>query len=114
MRYVGNNSWMKNIIYASLNPDGRIYLRSNNPQFLYLCQAKLTGVFEDAERASELECDSTDDSACDIMDKTFPMEDALIAPMIELIVKELAPSVTAPQDEDNNANDDLTQKAKEQ
>lgn len=54
MKYVGNNSWMKNIIYASLNPDGRIYLKSNNPQFLYLCQARLTGVFEDAEAASEL------------------------------------------------------------
>ena len=114
MRYVGNNPWMKNIIYASLNPDGRIYLKSDNPQFLYLCQAKMTGVFEDAEKASELECDSSSEDMCDILDRKFPIEDSLIAPMIELIIKELAPSVTAPQDDDNNANDDLTQKAREQ
>ena len=114
MKYVGNNSWMKNIIYASLDPSGRIYMTSQNPQFLYLDGGELqvTGIFEDAEEASEYECDNKEEDKCDIMERKFPIEDALVAPLIELIVKELSPSVTAPEDEVNDASDNLTQKAR--
>ena len=109
MKYVGNNRWMKNIIYASLDPSERIYLTSQNPQFLYMKSIQMTGIFEDAEAASELECRDSDDAGnCDIMERDFPLEDALIAPMIELVVKELSPIVTAPEDTDNNADDSLT------
>ena len=113
MKYVGNNSWMKNIIYASLSPDSRIYLTSGNPQFLYLKDAQLSGIFEDSEAASELACDNDDDANCDIMEREFPLEDALIAPLIEIIVKELSPTITALEDESNNADDDLAQKGRD-
>ena len=104
----GYNKWSQNIIYATFDPDGRIYLTSQNPQFLYLCDAKLTGVFENAEEASEMECDSLSEENCDILDREFPIEDALIAPLIELVSKGLSPSVAAPEDKANNANDDLS------
>lgn len=113
MKYVGNNSWMKNIIYASLSPDSRIYLTSANPQFLYLKYAQLSGIFEDSEAASELACDNDEDANCDIMERDFPLEDALIAPLIELIVKELSPTITAPEDEDNDSDDSLAQKGRD-
>lgn len=106
-KYTGYNKFLQNIIYATLDPDGRIYLNSANPQFLYLCEAKLTGIFENAEEASELSCD-TDDESCDILDRDFPLEDALIAPLIELVTKELSPSIAAPEDKDNDANDNLS------
>ena len=115
MKYVGNNKWLQNIIYASLDPSGRIYMTSNNPQFLYLDGGDLqvTGIFEDAEKASELGCYGDDDAGkCDIMERDFPIEDALIAPLIELVVKELSPEITAPEDAKNNANDDLPQKVR--
>jgi hypothetical protein len=113
MRYVGHNDWMKNIIYASLDPSNRIYMNSQNSQFLYLKEAKLTAVFEDSEAASELSCDNDGDAVCDIMEREFPIEDALIAPLIELVVKELQPVVTAPEDEDNDADDSLSTKGKD-
>ena len=112
MKYVGHNSWMNNIIYASLEPSNRIYLTSNNPQFLYLEGAKMTALFEDAEKASELECENSGDDKCDILDRDFPLEDSLISPMLELIVKELNPSITAPEDKENNADDNLMASAK--
>jgi hypothetical protein len=108
---VGYNKWMQNIIYATLDPDGRIYLTSSNPQFLYLCEAKMTGIFENAEEASELDCNSDTDESCDILDREFPLEDSLIAPMIELITKELTPSLAAPEDKTNDADDNLSQTA---
>lgn len=113
MKYTGSNKWMQNQIYASLNPDERIYLKSENPQFLYLKQAKLYGIFENAEEASELECDNQDgDNNCDILEREFPIEDALVAPLIELVAKELSPSIAAPEDKQNNADDDLSPSAR--
>lgn len=110
-KYVGENKYMQNIIYATLGPDSHIYLNSSNPQFLYLegeNKLKVTGIFEDSEKASELECENQGAENCDILDRDFPIEDALIAPLIELITKELSPSVAAPEDTENNANDNLS------
>lgn len=105
MRYVGYNHWMNNIIYASQNPNGHIYFNSNNPQFLYLQNARMTAVFEDIEKASELECDT---SECDIMDKDFPLEGALVPLVIQMIVKELTGAEYKPDDSNNNSSDDLS------
>jgi hypothetical protein len=35
-KYTGNNKWLNNIIYATIGPNKKIYLKSENPQFLYL------------------------------------------------------------------------------
>lgn len=105
MRYAGYNKWMKNIIYCSIAPDGYLYFKSWNPQFLYLEKVKFTAIFEDAEEVSELTCDN--DTACDLLDRTFPIEEALVPPLIELVVNELRKAEYAPSDENNNADDDL-------
>ena len=110
-KYVGENKYMQNILYATLGPDSHVYLNSSNPQFLYLegkDKLKVTGIFEDSEKASELECDNQDSENCDILDRNFPIEDALVAPLIELIVKALSASVVAPEDKQNDANDNLS------
>lgn len=106
MRYVGYNKWMQNIIYCSLGPDQYLYFKSNNPQFLYLEKVKFTAIFENAKEASELTCDG-EEVECNILDRTFPIEEALVQPLIELVVNELRRAEYAPNDEENNANDDL-------
>lgn len=105
LRYVGHNKWLQNIIYATKGPDGYLYLKSSNPQLYYLEKIKFTGVFSDAEEASELECEQPE--SCDILDKEFPIEDAIIPPLIELVVKELSGVIYKPEDSENNATDDL-------
>ena len=107
MRYVGYNKWMKNIIYCSIAPDGYLYFKSWNPQFLYLEKVKFTAIFENAEEVSELTCDGDECTACDLLDRAFPIEEALVPPLIELVVNELRKDEYAPSDENNNANDDL-------
>lgn len=109
MRYVGYNRYLQNIIYASIGPDNYLYFKSFNPQYLYLEKVRMTGVFEDPQAASELQCpDENGDTVCDVLDKTFPIEDALIPPMIELVVKELLGANYRPEDSENNATDDLS------
>lgn len=107
MRYVGYNRWLPNIIYASIGPDNYLYFKSFNPQYLYLEKARLTGIFEDPDKASEFECDKSEDS-CDILDMPFHLEEALIPQLIQLVVKELSRPEYLPEDSSNNAHDDLS------
>ena len=108
MRYVGYNKYLRNIIYASIGPDNYLYFKSFNPQYLYLEKARMTGIFEDPQAASELQCPNENgDTVCDVLDREFPIEDALISPMIELVVKELLGAEYRPKDESNDANDAL-------
>jgi len=107
-KYVGNNKYLKNQIYGTIAPDNHLYLKSNNPQMYYLEKVKVTGIFEDSSKAAELQCpDASGGKPCDVMDMEFPIEEALIPPMIELIVKELSGHVYQPADNENNATDDL-------
>ena len=87
-------------------PDNYLYLKSFNPQYLYLEKIKVVGVFEDPQAASELQC--PDDSECDILDRVFPIEEALVSPMVELVVKELLGAEYRPEDSNNDSSDDLS------
>ena len=107
-KYVGNNKYLKNQIYGTIAPDSHLYLKSNNPQMYYLEKVKMTGIFEDSSKVAELQCPDEDgNTACDVMDMNFPLEESLIPPLMELIVKELSGHAYQPADEENNAADDL-------
>lgn len=111
MRYVGYNKFLQNIIYCSIGPDNYLYFKSLNPQYLYLEKVKFTGIFQDPMQASDLQCpDSNGETTCDLLDRIFPIEDALVPPLIELVVKELTGPVYKSDDEENNAKDDLANK----
>lgn len=109
MKFVGNNSFLKNQIYASIN-NGYLYITSKNPQIQYLEKVTVTGIFEDCEEAEKLAyvCeDNGTETNCDIFEKTFPLETALVPPLIELCVKELLGAEYRPEDPANNSKDDL-------
>lgn len=109
MRFVGTNKFLQNIIWVSLGPDKHLYLKSNNPQFLYLDKLRLIAIFEDFDKAMELACDDSGNSkVCDPLDSEFPIRDYLVPQMIELIMKELLGAAYRPADRQNNANDDLS------
>lgn len=108
MKYVGYNRWLQNIIYASLGPDQYLYFKSANPQFLYLKKVRMTGIFEDAEAAAELSCDEEGNITCDVLDANFPLEEGLVASLIEAAYKLLSGSIYKPKDPENNASDDLS------
>lgn len=110
MRYVGTNKFLQNIIYVSLGPDLHLYMKSSNPQFLYLKKLRLSAVFEDFDEASKHLCDddgSTSDTSCDVLESTFPIREYLVPSLIELVVKELLGASWRPRDTYNNAADDL-------
>lgn len=109
LRYTGFNRYMKNIIYAARDPQGYLYLKASNPQFLYMEKVKFSAIFDDATEASELQCPDSTGKVCKLEDREFPLESALVPSLIELVVKELRSAEYNPEDEDNNAKDDLSQ-----
>lgn len=106
-KYVGNNKYLQNAIYSTLAPNEHLYLKSNNPQAYYLNKVRVTGIFEDSAKAAELACPGDGEEVCDLLDRTFPIEEALIPPLLELLVKELGGAKYQAADEQNNASDDL-------
>lgn len=113
MRYVGYNKYLKNIIYASIGPDNYLYFKSFNPQYLYLEKARMTGIFEDPQAASELQCPNENgDTVCDVLDREFPIEDSLVPQLVQLVVQELYNHSRSEEDDENNAKDDLSNEKK--
>ena len=111
MRYVGYNKFLQNIIYCSIGPDNYLYFKSFNPQYLYLEKVKFTGIFQDSMQASDLQCpDDNAETICHTVYRTFPIKESLVTTLIELLLKELAGPVYKPDDEENNAKDDLVNK----
>lgn len=110
-KFVGYNKWMRNIIYCTLADDNHLYFKSNNPQYLYMSLSedpvKVSGIFEDSEKAAELACDEEGNTGCDILDQKFPLEADLVPQCIELVVKELYGAQWRQSDIANNSNDDI-------
>lgn len=107
MRYVGNNKWTKNAIFATIGPDNYLYVKSANDKFLRMRKVTLTGIFEDADKANQLACDAERES-CDPMDKKYPLEEGLINNAIQATVRDLLGAMYRPKDNLNNANDDMS------
>lgn len=106
MRYVGENPYLQNIIWVSLGPDQHLYMRSNNPQFLYLKKVRMSAVFEDFDSATELLCDQDGNStSCDVLDAEFPVREYLVPPLIELVVKEITGGKYQRVDTKNDGSD---------
>lgn len=102
MKYVGNNRYLKNIVYASIAPDNYLYAVSSNEEFMNKesFNVNISGVFE-----SVLEgCPDTNE----ILDEEFPLEEGLIPQLIDMVTKTFRSSAYLPSDEVNNANDDLS------
>ena len=109
MRYTTYNKWTKNLIYAAKGPDDYLYLKSSNPQYLYLEKLRMKAIFEDFESAAQYACnDAGEELNCDILDMKFPIENALVPIVIELVVKELLGVKYQPRDTHNNAADDAS------
>ena len=109
MRYTTYNKWTKNLIYAAKGPDGYLYLKSSNPQYLYLEKLRMKATFEDFESAAQYACDEAGEELnCDILDMKFPIENALVPILVEMVVKELLGAAYRPKDSSNNSNDDLS------
>jgi hypothetical protein len=102
-QYVGNNPWLRKAIYCSICPDKYLYFKSANPQHKYLENIQITSIFE-----NPIEVYKLINPLEDPYDKSICMEDTLIADLINVLVKDLSPSLYLPEDKENDSNDGLS------
>lgn len=104
--FTGNNKYLKNIIYWTIDEDNYILVKSCNPRFEYLQEFKVEAVFESPLAAAEAEC------ACkgievNYGDVDFCLEDALVQLVLDYVVSTFQNSIYKPEDTVNNTEDDL-------
>lgn len=106
-RYAGNNKYIRNEIYATIGPDGYLYVKSNNTNAYHLRKFKVTAIFDDILEASKMECDDNcivDN--CDILDKVFPIENSYIPGLLKAVQQDIISAALTPRDDTNNASDE--------
>lgn len=104
--YIGNNKYTEKFIYVTGSPEGYVYVKSRNGQWMNLKKLRVYAVFYDSAGAAELACCQRD-KPCDSLDSDFPLEDALIPQLLQALVNELSGKIYLPQDVTNNSSDDL-------
>lgn len=102
LRYTGFNKYLKNIIYCTIETDQHLYFLSKNPQLEHLKKINFFGIFNNSINVLNKE---------DVMQEEFPLESALVPVVIEFVIKELSGAIYRPDDENNNAKDDLVNKS---
>ena len=103
------NKYSKNIIYAMIGADQHLYLKSVNSNFKYLESVTIKALFEDIQKMSLLDAESC---GCDIMDTRFPLEDAWVNTLMNLVINDLIRGVNMLRDTTNDSqdtSDDLAQ-----
>lgn len=106
-RYTGYNRWLNSIVYVTIGPDGYLYCKSNNLSFLQLTDITVTSIFENPLEVHNLSTPINETSEDSILDIPIPIEGNLLSILKEIIIKELSGAIYRPEDEINNANDNL-------
>ena len=110
--YIGNK-YNKSAIYTSIGPDNHLYVKSEQEGFIYMENVSFRAIFEDIQKSSLLEekC-KTGCLECNIMDTRFPLEDAWVNTLINLVVNDLIRGINMLRDNQNDATDDSDQLAR--
>lgn len=109
-KYVGSSKYSSGQIFGTIAPDHYLYLKSDSDSAYYLEKVRITGIFEDLSEVFKYRCDdsSEESGVCDIMDMSFPLEESLVTPMLQMAMQELSGLRITAADSKNNANDDLS------
>lgn len=105
--YAGNSFTHSNI-YVTIGPDNHLYLKSMDENFLYIKAVEIRALFNDIDKVALLDAESC---GCDINDTRFPLEDAWINTLINLVVTDLVRGIYQLRDTSNDAFDSSDQLA---
>lgn len=106
-KYIGHNKWTKDLLYASILPDGHLYIKSySTPSYKELNTVCLTAIFQGIDKVRDLLC-TKDGTPCNYLNSTYPLAEYQLPALIQYVVQELSSRIYAPKDSVNNSNDDL-------
>ena len=101
--YVGDGKFDKNMIYASLHPNGHIYLKSDNNLAKMIEYIYVTVVLEDPMDAKPFKDCNTGD--CYSGNSEYPLKAKVLGYISEMVVQKFLRKLQIPEDQANNADD---------
>lgn len=102
--FAGEGKYSGNNIYLAVSGSGHLKVKSKNPLLRYKKKIKLSGIFSEAP-TSDMLCDGDSENGCGL-DADFPIEDALVSPLIDIVARSIISYSSVPSDMMNNAVDD--------
>ena len=103
-KYTGFNRWISKSVYATIGPDGYMYLKSGDTGVYNITKVMITTIFENPVEVNELDIDSNG-KIKDPFEIECPLEANLIPILVQMVVKELMVSVFRTSDIDNDSTD---------
>jgi hypothetical protein len=104
MPYVGSNSFIANLTYAAIDMDNKLILFSKDDKLKFIKKIRVTDIYESPDEAYLSMC-SVSDENIEPWDRDYPVELAMIDPIVDLIMKDLLNVITIPEDKSNDADD---------
>lgn len=99
--YVGN-SFNRNLMYFTITDNFLYFKLGSSEVMVAFTEEKLNAIFESPKEVYE-----TQDQNVEILDCVFPLEEGLVSPLLEMVVKDLLSASLRPEDNTNNSKDDL-------
>ena len=104
-KYVGHNRFLNNIIYCTVNIDGKLEFnkmptKKNGDTAIVCDKCTIYAIFSNPLDVY--------DNWYDILDENFPVEETLIPSILELVMKDLTNGIYKPSDNTNDAQDALS------
>ncbi len=101
--FLFNNKYTQHLIYCAVASSGKLVLVSKDDKHRFLNHIKVTDVYEDPEKARQLDC--SEDFSLDDWEYEYPVESSMVETIVDLIVKDMTVSIQIPSDKTNDAAD---------
>lgn len=108
--YSGNGPYNKNTVFATLHPNGYIYLKSANPNFKLIENIAVTAVLEDPLDAKDFSCNF---KSCFNPKEEYPVKSHIIAYIKNTVIEGFIRQLTMPKDLINNSQENLNNMSKD-
>jgi len=102
--YTGFNSLVKNQLYVAIDKGNYLYLKGDNKFFKLITALEVYGVLLDPVEAENYTCAEIT-APCDIYTEPYPAPEDMIAEIVQIVLKEMLPTINIPEDQENNADE---------
>tara|TARA_R110002050_G_scaffold222946_1_gene358723 strand:+ start:174 stop:842 length:669 start_codon:yes stop_codon:yes gene_type:complete len=100
--YLFQNKFTQHLTYCAIDLEGKILILSNDNKINFLKKIKVTDVFESPDTARTYVSGAT---ASDSWDDEYPIEASMIDVVVQMILKDLAVTLSIPEDKRNDSDD---------
>lgn len=102
--FTGNGPYNKNTVFATLHPNGHIYLKSTNANFKFIKSIAVTAILENPLDAKEFSCDG---QSCFNPNKEYPVKSHIIAYIKNIVIEGFIRQLSMPKDLINDSQENL-------